>query len=645
VTQVGVDMLRDALHYAALGWAVLPLHTPDDSGVCDCPRRQDCTDSGKHPRTMKGVDAASADEATIRWWWKMWPQANIGIALAPSGLVDIAPDSVEWWAEFQARGLPPTLTFASGAGEGHVHYLYARPEDCPIYRQTESGLFDLMSNGYCVGPPSLHASGRRYRWLPDDELPDGGVIQEAPQWAVEQLGQRAHRRVQDAQQSMPFDPEAPPVVLGGEALERWHGRLYERRPDGTPDRSYSLWRLSVDLLEAGLQPAFVKQLLAERDLAFGWEKFSGRRDANERYHVIVERARASQGPQRVRLNGQVRAEPKRPKPKLEPLTWETIDEFNASVDEEVAWLAVGLVGEGLITELDGKAKRAGKTTLLLSLSCAILRGQSFLGQPTRHSPVVYLTEQSGPSFKHNLRSAGLVDGDAFHILRWNLNSGWVWKDLVPEVLKKVDDVGARLLIIDTLPQFSGVRGDEENRAGEALEVMEPLMVATQRKLAIVISRHDRKSGGEVGDSARGSSAYAGAVDIILHLLRPEAKPGNQRQRVLEGSGRFSDQTPDALLITLGEGAPQQYSVVGSVDDVKTRDMRVDILAAVPDNEEQAIDQEEMLRRVPGRALEVMRCVKELVGEKRLAAVRKPGPKGYPRMHYYERGAGEDDDDD
>jgi hypothetical protein len=46
-------------------------------------------------------------------------------------------------------------------------------------------------------------------------------------------------------------------------------------------------------------------------------------------------------------------------------------------------------------------------------------------------------------------------------------------------------------------------------------------------LAVLMLRHERKGGGEVGESGRGSSAFAGAVDVILQLKRPE---GNTRRR-------------------------------------------------------------------------------------------------------------------
>jgi hypothetical protein len=162
-----MTLLEAALQYAGSGWPVLPLFTPTD-GVCDCPDtykdRGDCK-PGKHPRTLHGLKDATLDEATIQRWWKMWPHANLAIDLARAGLIDIAPDSTVWHAEFIARGLPPTLTFVSGGGDGHQHYLYSRPPHAPTTRLCREGDYDILSSGYAIMPPSLHVSGNCYRWV------------------------------------------------------------------------------------------------------------------------------------------------------------------------------------------------------------------------------------------------------------------------------------------------------------------------------------------------------------------------------------------------------------------------------------------------------------------------------------------------
>jgi hypothetical protein len=630
--------LAAALLYAALRWYVLPLHTPDAFGACDCPKRGDCPKPGKHPRTQHGLDDASIDQDRVSRWWSQWPQANIGVDLARSGLVDIAPDSLEWFAEFTARGLPPTLSFVSGGGDGHAHHLYARPEGCAIYRDTHTGEYDVMSAGYAVMPPSLHASQRVYTFTP---MPGGELLappsELAPAWVVELLNRKGqHRAAADA--SPREGDDSPPVDLRGEALERWHGRLYESKPQGGVDRSYSLWWLAVVLLEAGCRPRFVEQLLAERDVALGWTKFAGRRDVLHRYRVIVSAAAVSRGPGPVRL----RTAKDQRQVAAEVLEWLTAMGVEAMESEEVRWLAHGLVGAGLLTELDGKAKLAGKTTLVLDLVHAIVHGEEFLGQKTAYAPVLYLTEQSGPSFKRNLSRAGLLDRSDVHILFWNRVAGHRWEAVIDAVRRKAKEVNAGLLIVDTLAQWSGVRGDDENKSGSAMQTMEPLQVATQDGLAVIASRHDRKSGGEVGDSGRGSSAFVGAVDIVLHLQRLPSSEGKERQRLLEGVSRF-EETPDKLLIEYlpgEEGERSTFRAIGDQAEVRRRLLSTEILATLSNDPDLAMSEKDLRELLGVSANDLRHELWELMKAHAVARVGE-GHRGSAYRYYQRPEVGDD----
>lgn len=616
--------LAAALLYAAIGWPVLPLHTPDADGACDChdPDRANPEKHaiGKHPRTMHGLADATTDEAQIRHWWLMWPQANIAIDLVRSGLVDIAPDSIEWFAEFTARGLPPTLRFASGGGEGHAHHLYARPPDCMAYRDTHAEEYDILSNGYAVMPPSLHFTGRTYTWIE----PEGGALIStasvaAPRWSVDVLNARAQRTV--SAPAAEDEEDAPPVELRGEALERWYGRLFVAKPDGGVDRSYSLWRIACDLVDAGCKRWLIEECLEHRDLALGWEKFTGRRDAKARYRIITDRALSGVGPGRVRQTGSGNPTYRKdfgissPRTSVE-IEWATATGVAAMEDEEINWYVHGLVGAGLLTELDGKAKQAGKTTLVLDLVHAILHGEEFLGQATRYTPVIYLTEQSGPSFKRNLSRAGLLDRDDLYILFWNRAVGHKWDTIIASVRDKAQQEKAGLVVVDTLAQFSGIRGDDENKSGSAMQTMEPLQAATQDGLAIVTSRHDRKSGGEVGDSGRGSSAYVGVVDVVLHLQRLTSdRTENHRQRLLESISRF-EETPEQLLIEYvpgTDGERNTFRAVGDMGVVKNALLDADILANLPvGHVDEAPEFDELRKDLGMREIDVRRRLNTMV---------------------------------
>lgn len=238
------------------------------------------------------------------------------------------------------------------------------------------------------------------------------------------------------------------------------------------------------------------------------------------------------------------------------------------------WCAVGT-----ISELDGKPKVAGKTTLMLHMVRAVIDGQPFLGEPTKQGPVVLLTEQSSSSIAPSLRALGL-DRDELSILTWPDAFGTAWPAIVDEARAECERVGALLLVVDTLGQFVGIRGESENDAGAALEAMAPLQAAAASGLAVLVTRHDRKAGGDVGESGRGSNAWSGAVDCIIALRRP-LNPARSSIREIEAISRRGDVPQEPVLIELTDAG---YVVLGSETAVAFAEAREAILAVLDDRE-------------------------------------------------------------
>lgn len=157
-------MLEHALSYAARGWAVFPLRPRDKIPLVG---------------TQGHLDACT-DAAQIKQWWLANPTANIGIALAPSGLtvldVDVGPNKGGYDALKTLHAAHPiTGTLTAITGGGGMHIVYARPEGVPAKRRIDflhrlietenkgSGL-DLLGDGYIVAAPSIHKSGKAYAW-------------------------------------------------------------------------------------------------------------------------------------------------------------------------------------------------------------------------------------------------------------------------------------------------------------------------------------------------------------------------------------------------------------------------------------------------------------------------------------------------
>lgn len=162
------SMLEAALGYAALGWPVLPVHTPVDFDRCSCGEPGCGKQNGKHPRTgpdcWHGLDDATVDADTVTRWWQRWPDANIGVRTGVAcDLFDIDHvDYVEATAPLEEFDFVGPIA-RSGSGGWHF---YTAPTGLGN-RTKMSGLpLDWRgARGYAILPPSLHRSGNRYEWV------------------------------------------------------------------------------------------------------------------------------------------------------------------------------------------------------------------------------------------------------------------------------------------------------------------------------------------------------------------------------------------------------------------------------------------------------------------------------------------------
>jgi hypothetical protein len=265
----------------------------------------------------------------------------------------------------------------------------------------------------------------------------------------------------------------------------------------------------------------------------------------------------------------------------------TAVELAATSPDKVLWVARPWVAVGAITLAIGKVKSAGKTTFSTHLVKSALDGAPFMGMATTQTPVVYLSEQSDSSFRVALQRAGLLSRKDLRIVTWSEASRLPWADLVRIAIQECTKIGAQLLVIDTIGQFTGLAGDAENNAGDALRAMQPLQQAAAQGIGVLVTQHERKSGGEVEDSGRGSSAFAGAADIVL-TLRRLAGHSSPNLRAIRALSRF-DETPDQLVAELtGAGY-----VVRDQGAIASEHAQVAILAVIPASESEALTMDEL----------------------------------------------------
>jgi hypothetical protein len=177
------ELLAAALGYAGRGWPVFPCHTWDGAG-CSC-GRGDCDRPAKHPHTAHGFKDASTDAGQVRAWWRWWPDANIG--LRTGVVVDVVDvDSTEALDALKQAAGPHPLGWGPIARTGKGWHYYLAVTD----RRSRVGLLDGLdlraADAYVIVPPSLHVSGRRYRWLLNAG-PDDVTLTGPPGWLVRLL--------------------------------------------------------------------------------------------------------------------------------------------------------------------------------------------------------------------------------------------------------------------------------------------------------------------------------------------------------------------------------------------------------------------------------------------------------------------------
>jgi hypothetical protein len=212
-----------AVMYATHGWPVFPLW-PIKGRDCAC-TDLGCTVPGKHPITRGWPNAIASVAAAESSWADRLGDRGIGIPLGPRAgmwVLDIDPRHNGYvelaHLERDYGPLPDTLCTQTGGGGQHRYFAW--PDDGKPLTNANglpAGLDTRGEGGYAVLPPSLHASGERYRWLVP---PRAGKLEPAPSWLLELVRQR--------QRSLPEANGAPKLVPVGrrhQALVSFCGHL------------------------------------------------------------------------------------------------------------------------------------------------------------------------------------------------------------------------------------------------------------------------------------------------------------------------------------------------------------------------------------------------------------------------------------
>jgi Bifunctional DNA primase/polymerase, N-terminal len=176
-----------ALAYAVRGWHVLPLWWPASTGHCAC-GLPDCDSMGKHRihrLVPHGLHHATSHAPVVIWVVAVGPHANISVRTgAGSGPVALDIDGQPGRVALRAL-VESHAAFGADwvrAGDGwHANFANSGAIVPNSSGRPGPGLDVRGNGGYVIAPPSLHGSGRRYRWI----SPQNADLPPAPAWLLE----------------------------------------------------------------------------------------------------------------------------------------------------------------------------------------------------------------------------------------------------------------------------------------------------------------------------------------------------------------------------------------------------------------------------------------------------------------------------
>jgi hypothetical protein len=193
------NMAKTIAGYVAKGLKVVKVYRPLSVNVCSCSEGARCKNPGKHPIGLSWAEnaATTSEETVMDWWEDDHTSPNVGVVLGPvygvagRPVIDVEPDTEEGVGIIRELGLEyyETPTYDSGKSP---HRLLRWEEGLPMigaftYRGVEVRLGNTGME-QSVLPPSIHYSGRSYRWRDGFSLDDVEIAQIPPalrQWIME----------------------------------------------------------------------------------------------------------------------------------------------------------------------------------------------------------------------------------------------------------------------------------------------------------------------------------------------------------------------------------------------------------------------------------------------------------------------------
>jgi putative DNA primase/helicase len=192
-------VLKAALDYEERGLSIIPINVRDKKPLIK----------------WKDYQQKRATRDDIRAWWRQWPNANIGIVTgAISGLIVLDCDSDEAMALARQRGLPELAPRVKTGKGWHIYFAHPGGRVRNFVKQDGDPIDLRGDGGYIVAPPSVHPTGKNYRWeLEADELPP------VPDWLAKIIVERDAKTGHDSNNEAVAQPFTGTTPYSRKALE------------------------------------------------------------------------------------------------------------------------------------------------------------------------------------------------------------------------------------------------------------------------------------------------------------------------------------------------------------------------------------------------------------------------------------------
>jgi hypothetical protein len=597
------QMLTQALQYAGRGWHVFPVHTVSD-GRCSC--GQLCESPGKHPR-VKWATVATTNTEQIESWWRRWPDANIGIATGPSGLIVLDPDDAEGVAELQALAeaygpLPKTLTSKTGRG---FHIYYA---GTGIKSYNSGKLHVKADGGYVLAPPSCHWSGAIYNWANQEP------VRSRPEWlptwraglsapmnghqrdGIERLGPLPSYLQRQGAEGIPRLADRAVEIVWTRWSVHEEARLRSALK-AIPSTEYEIWlRVGMALHQLGWDrsdgtsigfdiwtewSATCDEKYSLTACEKAWSSFK-RDDASvvtvgsifymARHNGWTDSPVLNEYSTRIPEGGDIQHLGKN-SGRAAMFSAATL---RTMTFEPIRFVLPGFVPEGL-TLLVGRPK-VGKSWWALDLCLACAGDRPTLGRTPRAGDVLYLALEDGKRrLQHRINKLTSTSNDEWpERLTLVAMGGWYRADQggLEEIEAWCKSVpNPTLVVIDTLERIRKPASGKSPLYSADYEAITGLQrIASEFGIGIVVLHHDRKSeADDAFDTVSGTLGLTGAADTILIIKR---RPNGV---VLYARGRDIEESETAMQF---DKDTCRWVVLGAAADVQRSNERGRIIAAL-----------------------------------------------------------------